>query len=224
MAELNGVIFDMDGLIFDTELLYYQATQIIADQMGIPYTKEDYLAYVGVSDEEVWAAYHEWYDEDFGAETVERFIQSAFDQTVLLFEQGGAALKPGVIELLRYLDQKGIPRVLASSNQRKVIDILLDSAELTEEFPQIVCFDDVARAKPDPEIFEKAQQLLGLPKSQLVILEDSANGIHAAHAAGIPVIMIPDLIAPTSIIEEKVKKVLPALTEIPDYFEQIYTW
>ena len=194
MAELNGVIFDMDGLIFDTELLYYQATQIVADQMAIPYTKDVYLAYVGVSDEEVWAAYHERYDAAFGPETVDRFIQAAFDQTLLLFEQG------------------------------RVIDTLLDSAGLTQEFPEIVCFDDVVRAKPDPEIFEKAHNRLGVPKNQLVILEDSANGIHAAHAAGIPVIMVPDLVAPTSVIEEKVLHILPSLVEVPDYFEQAYTW
>lgn len=224
MAELNGVIFDMDGLIFDTELLYYQATQIVADQMAIPYTKDVYLAYVGVSDEEVWAAYHERYDAAFGPETVDRFIQAAFDQTLLLFEQGQAALKPGVHDLLRYLDEKGIPRILASSNQRRVIDTLLDSAGLTQEFPEIVCFDDVVRAKPDPEIFEKAHNRLGVPKNQLVILEDSANGIHAAHAAGIPVIMVPDLVAPTSVIEEKVLHILPSLAEVPDYFEQAYTW
>ena len=75
--------------------------------MEIPYTKDVYLAYVGVSDEEVWAAYHERYDAAFGPETVDRFIQAAFDQTLLLFEQGQAALKPGVHDLLRYLDEKG---------------------------------------------------------------------------------------------------------------------
>lgn len=107
MAELNGVIFDMDGLIFDTELLYYQATQIVADQMAIPYTKDVYLAYVGVSDEEVWAAYHERYDAAFGPETVDRFIQAAFDQTLLLFEQGQAALKPGSMTCCAIWMKKG---------------------------------------------------------------------------------------------------------------------
>lgn len=88
MAKLRGVIFDMDGLIFDTELLYYQATQIVADQMGIPYTKELYLAYVGVSDEEVWAAYHERFDEAFGHQMIEDFIQAAFHQTLEMFQRG----------------------------------------------------------------------------------------------------------------------------------------
>ena len=153
MAKLRGVIFDMNGLIFDTELLYYQATQIVADQMGIPYTKELYLAYVGVSDEEVWAAYHERFDEAFGHQMIEDFIQAAFHQTLEMFQRGEAELKPGIHELLHYLDEKKIPRVLASSNQRKVIDTLLEAAGLKAEFTEIVCFDDVTRAKPDPEIF-----------------------------------------------------------------------
>ena len=224
MAKLRGVIFDMDGLIFDTELLYYQATQIVADQMGIPYTKELYLAYVGVSDEEVWAAYHEWFDEAFGHQMIEEFIQAAFQQTLEMFQRGEAELKPGIHELLHYLDEKKIPRVLASSNQRKVIDTLLEAAGLTAEFPEIVCFDDVTRAKPDPEIFEKARALLAVPKEELVILEDSANGIHAAHGAGISVIMIPDLIAPTTIIEEKVLKVLPSLEDVPDFLETAFSF
>ncbi|OTN75541.1 hypothetical protein A5886_000615 [Enterococcus sp. 8G7_MSG3316] len=223
MAKLQGVIFDMDGLLFDTELLYYQATQEVADEMGIPYSKELYLAYVGVSDEEVWAAYHERFDPDFGHDTVACFIQAAFDRTVTLFQQGAAELKPGVHTLLRFLDEQQIPRILASSNQRAVIDTLLAAADLTAAFPEIVCFDDVAKAKPDPEIFEKAQQILGVPKASLVILEDSANGIHAAHSAGISVIMIPDLIAPTTIIEEKVLAILPALTDVPAFLSEAYT-
>lgn len=223
MAKLQGVIFDMDGLLFDTELLYYQATQVVADEMGIPYSKELYLAYVGVSDEEVWTAYHERFDPVFGHDKISRFIQAAFDRTVTMFEQGAAELKPGVYDILRFLDDQQIPRILASSNQRMVIDTLLAAADLTDAFPEIVCFDDVARAKPDPEIFEKAQQILKVPKESLVILEDSANGIHAAHSAGISVIMIPDLIAPTTIIEEKVLTILPSLTEVPEFLAKAYT-
>lgn len=223
MTKLQGVIFDMDGLLFDTEWLYYQATQVVADEMGIPYSKDLYLAYVGVSDEEVWAAYHTRFDPEFGQDTVDRFIQSAFDRTVTMFRQGTAELKPGVHEILRFLDEQQIPRVLASSNQRAVIDTLLEAADLTDELPAIVCFDDVTKAKPDPEIFEKAQQILDVPKESLVILEDSANGIHAAHRAGISVIMIPDLIAPTTIIEKKVLTILPSLTEVPEFLAKAYT-
>ena len=81
---------------------------------------------------------------------------------------------------------KKVPRILASSNQRRVIDTLLDSAGLTQNFQKSFVSMMLCGAKPDPEIFEKAHNRLGVPKNQLVILEDSANGIHAAHAAGIP--------------------------------------
>lgn len=216
MTNLQGVIFDMDGLLFDTEMLYYQATQVVADEMELPYTKDIYLQYVGISDEEVWAAYHELYDPVFGKNQVDHFIQTAFDKTLEMFEQGEAQLKPGVIELLDYLEEQTIPYALASSNQRMVIDRLLQASELDKRFSTIVCFDDVARAKPDPEIFLKAHQRLAIPKKNLVIFEDSANGIRAAHAAKIPVIMVPDLIAPDKELISK-EQVLNSLLEAPEY-------
>lgn len=223
MTKLQGVIFDMDGLIFDTEMMYYQATQVVADQMGFPYKKETYLDYVGISDEEVWAAYHEMYDDSFGKKQVDLFIQTSFNKVVELFEEGHAELKPGVMELLTYLDKKNIPRILASSNQRRVIDTLLKATDLTAEFPEIVSFDDVVRAKPDPEIFNKAQQRLKVPKENLLIFEDSENGVIAAHRANIPVIMIPDLILPSQELLPKIHQVLPTLAAVPEYLEHSFS-
>ncbi|KAF1303764.1 HAD family phosphatase [Enterococcus saccharolyticus] len=217
---LQGVIFDMDGLIFDTEQLYYQATQDVADEMGFAYDFSLYEKFIGVSDEELWLAYHEMYDEIHGKETVVQFIDRAFTRGLELFENGLADLKPGVRELLAYLDEKQIPRVIASSNQRQVIDILLAKNDLAKEFDAVVSFEDVARAKPDPEIFEKAQQFLNIPKENLLILEDSKNGILAAHSAGIDVIMIPDLLPPTPELEERTLAVFDSLLEIPAFLEK----
>lgn len=217
---LQGVIFDMDGLIFDTEQLYYQATQEVADEMGFTYDFSLYEKFIGVSDEELWLAYHEIYDEIHGKETVVQFIDRAFNRGLELFEQGLADLKPGVRELLAYLDEKQIPRVIASSNQRQVIDILLEKNDLAKEFETVVSFEDVARAKPDPEIFEKAQQFLNIPKENLLILEDSKNGILAAHSAGIDVIMIPDLLPPTPELKERTLAVFDSLLEIPAFLEK----
>ncbi len=220
MRNLQGVIFDMDGLIFDTEHLYYRATQDVADALGFAYDFSIYERYIGVSDEELWEAYHEMYDSVHGREKVVEFIERAFNHTVELFESGAVELKPGFYELLAYLDEKKLPRVVASSNQRRIIDILLEKNDLTKEFAHIVSFEDVARAKPDPEIFEKAQQLLALPKENLLILEDSQNGILAGHAAGIDVIMIPDLLPPTPDLREKTVTVLQHLAEVPAFLEQ----
>ncbi|MBO0482870.1 HAD family hydrolase [Candidatus Enterococcus courvalinii] len=214
--KVNAVIFDMDGLLFDTEMVYYEATQMVADQMGFPYDKEFYLRFLGVSDEEVWANYHEIFAE-YGRETVQRFIDESFQETLTRFASGNVQLKPGVMELLDFLDKQEIPKVVASSNQRKVIELLLEKNDLLTRFDTIVSAENVKRAKPDPEIFLLAQQKLGTAKENTLILEDSQNGILAAEAAEIPVIMVPDLLQPSAELADKTVAVVSSLHEIPTF-------
>lgn len=82
----NAVIFDMDGLLFDTELVYYEASQVVADRMGFPYDKDLYLKFLGVSDEEVWANYHMIFAE-FGKTSVQRFIDDSYQETLERFSK-----------------------------------------------------------------------------------------------------------------------------------------
>ncbi|GEQ49222.1 HAD family phosphatase [Tetragenococcus koreensis] len=220
MQNVQGIIFDMDGLMFDTETLYYKATQEAADMMGFSYDFATYEKYIGVSDEEVWQAYHEMYDPLFGEQAVNTFINYSFDRAVELFEAGAADLKPGLKELLHYLQEKEVQRCVASSNQRRIIDILLEKNDLSDEFSHIVSFENVKKAKPDPEIFEKAAAAFDTSKENLLILEDSKNGVLAADQAGINVIMVPDLITPTPAIEARTLAVLPTLNEIPAFLEK----
>lgn len=218
MEKVTGIIFDMDGLLFDTEKLYYQGTRTIADKMHIPYRKETYLRFVGVADEDLWAHYHELY-ADFGKETVDKFIHDAYAETRQMFLDGKAELKPGVPALLDYLNQRRIPKVLASSNNRQMVDLLLQKAGLSHEFSDIISCEDVHRAKPDPEIFELAAERLGTKKTETLVLEDSDNGVIAASRADIPVIMIPDLIAPTEELKAMALKIFDSLSEIPKFLE-----
>ena len=219
MKKYQGVIFDLDGLLFDTERLYYEATQAIADEMQIPYDESIYHRYIGISDEELWAHYHQMYDSTFGKEFVNAFINNAFHRSVELFESGQAQLKEGVLELLAYLNEKKIKKVIASSNQRRLIDILLEKNQLVHEFERVFSVEDVKRAKPDPELFEKAADFLAIEKNQLLILEDSKNGVLAAHRAKIDVIMIPDLIAPSVELKEKTIQVLPSLLNLLSFIQ-----
>ena len=219
MKNIEGVIFDMDGLLFDTELIYYQSTQKIADLMNFPYSKEIYLEFVGVSDKEVQENYHRIY-KDFGKEKVDEFIQRSYDDTYQVFESGKVPLKEGVLELLDFLDQEEIPRIVASSNVRPAIELLLDGAGIKERFSGIVSSEDVTRAKPDPQIFRKALVNLGTRADSTLIFEDSFHGVTAADAAGIPVIMIPDLLAPTDEIKEKTLEIFESLTQVPAYLKK----
>lgn len=215
----KAVIFDMDGLLFDTEIVYYEASQMVADQMGFPYDKELYLKYLGVSDEEVWVNYHQIF-ASFGKNNVQKFINDAYEETIRRFSLGAVQLKPGVIELLDFLEEHRIPKVVASSNQRHIIELLLEKNQLTNYFETIVSAENVKRAKPDPEIFLLAHEYLGTKKQETLVLEDSKNGILAAASAEIPVIMIPDLLAPSEDLQQKTLAVLSSLHEVPGYLKK----
>ncbi|MBL1228880.1 HAD family phosphatase [Enterococcus sp. BWB1-3] len=218
MNKFDGVIFDMDGLLFDTEMIYYDSSQKVADEMGFPYTKELYLQFLGVSDEEVWENYHRIY-QDFGRETVDEFIRRSYADTISMFESGQVQLKEGVFELLDFLEESNIPKLVASSNVRPAIELLLENAGIRDRFHRIVSAEDVSRAKPDPEIFQKAVSFLGTHPEKTLVLEDSSHGVNAAYAAGIPVIMIPDLLQPDEDLKGKALQIFDSLLDVPNYLK-----
>lgn len=220
MKKFDGVIFDMDGLLFDTEMIYYQSTQKIADVMGFPYSKELYLQFLGVSDEEVQENYHRIFKE-YGREKVEEFIQRSYADTIEAFEAGKVPMKPGVPELLDYLDAQQIPKMVASSNVRPAIELLLTNAGIIDRFEGIVSAEDVSRAKPDPEIFRKALGFLKTEPEKTLVLEDSSHGVTAAYTAGIPVIMVPDLLQPDEALRSKTLHVLDSLHDVPEYLNAV---
>lgn len=219
MKNIKAVIFDMDGLIFDTESIYYRGSQEVADELGIPYDAEVYNRFLGVGDSEIWATYHQMYDEEFGADLVNDFIKLSYERVVDYLKSGVAEMKPGLLELLSYLEKNNIPKIVASSNNIDIIEDLLKKNNLLDRFSKIVSVEDVKNAKPDPEIFNKAHEVLGIDKDNLLILEDSNNGVIAGHAADIPVIMVPDLIQPDEELRSKTIAVLDSLADVPAFIE-----
>ncbi|SES87480.1 haloacid dehalogenase superfamily, subfamily IA, variant 3 with third motif having DD or ED/haloacid dehalogenase superfamily, subfamily IA, variant 1 with third motif having Dx(3-4)D or Dx(3-4)E [Enterococcus malodoratus] len=218
MKKVKGIIFDMDGLLFDTESIYCDANLVVAEKYDLPFTEEIYARFIGISDEEVWAELHKMF-ADHGKETVQKFIDESWGMAHDRFKIGNVDLKPGVHELLAYLEEKEIPRVLASSNVRPVIEILLEHAGIRDKFSDIISAEDVKFAKPDPEIFVIAADRLGIAAADGLVLEDSKNGILAAEGAGVPVVMVPDIVPPTAEIKEKTEAVLPTLHEVINFLE-----
>ncbi|MEG2601828.1 MAG: HAD family phosphatase [Carnobacterium sp.] len=200
MGKVKAVIFDMDGLIFDTETLYYRSMQEVADRLGLPFDYKYYLKFVGTSDEEL----HENLYRDFkNDEKVATLITDSRTRLDEIVEDEGLMVKAGFIELLDFLEAEGIKKVVASSNLKEMVANFLKRENIQHRFDYFVSGDEVKRAKPDPEIFEKAWSGLAVPKAETLILEDSINGIRAGFDAGIRVIMVPDLIPPSPEAKEK---------------------
>ncbi|MCC5889538.1 MAG: HAD family phosphatase [Alkalibacterium sp.] len=185
-------IFDMDGLMFDTEPLYFKANMKTAEKVGIAFDYSFYKQYIGSSEKDFFEAMYNQFDE----EKVTHFIsESARDLKEALFADS-PILKKGLKDLLVYIEEKGYKAVVASSSEREVIHQLLENAGIQNYFDGVIGGNEVNHSKPDPEIFIKAKNLVSEDNLDVLVLEDSINGIKAANAAGFPVVMVPDLIEP----------------------------
>lgn len=218
LEQVNAVIFDMDGLMFDSETLYYQANQEIASRLGLEFTYEYYAQYIGLSDEEF---HRNLYTDYQDTAKVDALISGSRDYLLELIEKEGLILKPGLIELLEFLEQKKIRKVVASSSQKKTVQLFLQRESLLERFDTIIGGDEVRHAKPHPEIFEKAWLTLGVPKERCLVLEDSLNGIRAAYSADLPVIMVPDLYPPNDEAKEKTVAIKNNLFDVLEWIRPV---
>lgn len=214
---LDLVIFDMDGLVFDSEKVYFEANKLAAEALKMPYSFEYYRQYIGAGTEEMLKKM----SHDYGSqELVDEFIKLSRENVYSLVEQNGLPLKRGFMELSRYLHDSHINKALASSNNKSAIDYFLSKSNLQSQFDFIVSTDDVAHAKPAPDIFNKAWSVADEPdKKKTLVLEDSINGINAAASADIPAIMIPDLIDPPKKFRKKPLAVLDDLAKVRTFIQ-----
>lgn len=216
--QIKAVIFDMDGLMFATEEIYYMANQKTANNLGMDYTFDIYSQFIGTDYEVEKERMRGFYDDQ---ELLEEFFEKSSEVLEYLLLNGQVDLKKGLIELLDYLKRERIPAVVASSTERKMVDHLLDRLDVRDYFKAVVGGDEVEQAKPNPAIFEKAFSKVGIKnKEEALILEDSKNGVLAAFGAGIPVVMVPDMLAADEEVKEKALAILPDLHEVIDYIKE----
>lgn len=216
MTKIEAVIFDMDGLMFDTEVLYYEANRIVAKKNNLIYTWEFHEKYIGISDVE----FHKELYLNYEIEQAEIFIKESGQALLEHVEINGLRKKKGLIELLDYLESKKIKKIVASSSIKSLVSLFLEKEKLTSYFDAIIGGDEVSRAKPSPEIYEKAWLKADVSKEKTIVLEDSLNGIRASYDANIPVIMVPDLILPTIEAKEKTVAILADLIAVKTFIEQ----
>ncbi len=188
---LRAVLFDMDGLLVDSEPLWYEAECMVMARLGRPWTRADQLELTGSSLAEGVAIMLAKAGRPADPELTGRWLVEAVTQLVV---SRGVALLPGAAGLLAELAAAGIPRALVTAAQRQIMDAVIAATGLS--FDVTVCGEDVHRSKPHPDPYLRAAQLLGEDPRDCVVLEDSPRGIAAARAAGCPVIAVPSVPLP----------------------------
>ncbi|EKQ5899866.1 HAD family hydrolase [Vibrio parahaemolyticus] len=189
---LKAILFDMDGLIFDTESIYRQSWQFAGAEQGLQITDDTYQQFIGVQDPECERILAEHFQNAIDMTRYRAVRDAHFHQ---LREQG-IGLKTGFDGLFSAIKLRGLTTALVTSSHRP--DVLYNFAPFNylDQFDLIITAEDVQHGKPHPECYQMAYRKLGLKSQQCLVLEDSNNGIKAALAAGCHAVMIPDLLPP----------------------------
>ena len=213
-----AVIFDMDGLLLDTEPLAARAWTDAAAAIGVEFDGVLALAMVGRNFGDCAAMVRTRYGADYPVDALLDRWHATYDAIV---ERDGLRVKPGVVELIDWLELNAIPRAVATSTRRERARAKLVRAALLPRFRDIIGGDEVARGKPAPDIYVEAARRLGVLAAECVALEDSAPGVRAALAAGMTPIMVPDLLAPPGDLIALDLLVLPSLHEVLDHLSAL---
>jgi HAD superfamily hydrolase (TIGR01509 family) len=186
---LEAVLFDMDGLLVDTEPLWFETEIEVMGRLGASWTKEDQERLLGGSMEHTVGYLLAKATRPAAPAEVARWM---LDGMLRRAAAGRVAIRPGARELLGEVAAAGLPHALVTSSEREFTDVVMKSTGL--RFAVAVTGDDVARTKPDPEPYLLAAKLLGASPANCVALEDSPNGVTSASSAGCQVIAVPSLL------------------------------
>ncbi|RPJ08229.1 MAG: HAD family phosphatase [Spirochaetaceae bacterium] len=215
---IKAVIFDMDGLIFDTERISIPAWQKAGRKHGYEITTPHIIQTIGFDLKGTEEVLKHHYGEDFPFAQI-RALKIEYIKEG--FINDAPPLKKGVCELLSWLSNREIPIALGTSSERKRVLEYLQSAGILCFFQTVVCGDEVTHGKPAPDIFLEAAKKLGIPANNCLVLEDSENGIRAAQTAGMMPILVPDIREVPTEVQALAKKVFSSLTEVIDFLGNI---
>jgi HAD superfamily hydrolase (TIGR01509 family) len=193
----QAVIFDMDGVLVDSEPLHHHAANaVLAEDGHPPLSLADYTRYLGLTDEDMWRDLRT--TRDLGRP--HEYYLSRFDNLVLAEYRLHAVAAPGAIDLLDWLTDCGLPLAVASSSRSRWVKTCLHAIGLLRYFDRVVAGDMVARAKPDPEIYLLAARQLRAQPGRCVVFEDSPAGVTAASRAGMYTIAVCTSYTPPGLV------------------------
>ncbi|MEO8438824.1 MAG: HAD family phosphatase [Spartobacteria bacterium] len=182
-----GAIFDWDGVIIDSAKLHERSWHRLAEEIGQPIAPDSFIRGFGMKSAQIIENIHGWASEPGEVARLTNRKEALYREIV---GQSEIAPLPGVVEWLQRLAEANVPCAVASSTQRRNIEVVLERIGLAKAFRTIISAEDVSHGKPHPEVFLKAAERLGLAAGRCVVFEDAHVGIEAAHAAGMRVVAV----------------------------------
>jgi len=213
----KAIIFDMDGVIFDSENAVFQSWLALSKKYGFENLEIPYKRCIGVNAAAARQIFLDYYGEDFPYDT---FVKEHSKNFHAKYDHGNLPMKPGVVELLEYLSGEGYHIGIASSTRIGIVEQEITDAGLRKYFHKITGGDMVKNSKPAPDIFLMAAEGIPVPPEEILVIEDSYNGIRAAKAAGMFAIMVPDMLEPNEEMKQLADVILNSLAEVKIYLEK----
>ncbi|GFI17743.1 MAG: HAD family phosphatase [Lachnospiraceae bacterium] len=214
---IHTIVFDMDGVLINTEALLLKIWKEVAKENDIKDIESTLKLCIGITNNETEAVFARIYGKDF---PYQKYKAAASEMYCAQIQKDGLPVKPGVYELFGFLKENGWQIGLASSTREAVVRSEMESIGLLDYFHVVVCGDMVPRSKPNPDIYLKACELLNVSPGCCYAVEDSPNGIRAASEAGMKSIMVPDLIEPDLELQKLFYKKFASLLEVLEFLRK----
>ena len=215
---IKAVVFDLDGLMIDSERVTYEEYKRKLDLLGYhDFTEDLYKQCLGKNKQGICQVFLDHYGNDFPMQEVWDDVHIWIDERL----KQQVPKKKGLDVLLLWLKQHQIKTIVATSSSRQRVDEILKNADILPYIDDSICGDEVTHGKPDPEIFLKACEKAGVSIKDAIVLEDSEAGIEAAYRGGLDVICIPDMKYPEHIYQVKTTAIFSSLDDVIDYLKNL---
>lgn len=215
---IRAVIFDQDGLMFDTERLSVEAWNMVGAECGIC-MDEDFLSTIrGMNIRDAAEQFNAVFGDRLDFISFRQKKQECFEQ---ILRERGVPVKPGLLELLTFLRENGYKTALATASTKDYTQYNLKATGTEQYFDYMITGDMVVHAKPDPEVFIKSAEALGELPEHCMVLEDSINGVEAGISGGFFTVMVPDITKPDEELCGRVDRVCQSLLEVKEMLEGV---
>lgn len=190
---LRAVAFDLDGVLIDSEPLFAQAARVFLDRRNLELKMDVWRLLMGTPANKALAVFKDGHALTESLEEIGAEYRAAL---IAVLDAAPVPMLPGALELLDHLERRDLPKCIATSSTREYVQRVLHGHGILSRFGFVLTCDDVQHGKPHPEVYEKAAQRLGVPPAEMLVIEDSINGLKAAKAAGAHCVMVPHELAP----------------------------